>query len=77
MFCPNCTSALKPVEDILSRNLDGGDYWTHQCPICKTYWHLHLAGGDVVLIATKSDQIASVKIVDDLKIELSERVFKL
>ena len=78
MFCPNCRSGLLMVDNskLLSQTSQA-EYWTHQCPICKTYWHLHLAGDDVVLIATKSDQIASVKIVDDLKIELSERVFKL
>ncbi len=79
MFCPNCRSELLAVDNdkLLSQTLDGGEYWTHQCSTCKTYWHLHLAGSEVVLIATKSDQIASIKIVDDLKIELSERLFKL
>ena len=78
MFCPNCKGAIVPADNerLLSAT-PMAEYWTHQCTGCKTYWHLHLAGDDVVLVATKSDQIASTKIVDDLKIELSERIVKL
>jgi len=78
MFCPNCKKKLVPVDNerLLSAT-SMAEYFTHQCAGCKTYWHLHLAGDDVVLVATKSDQIASTKIRDDLKIELSERIVKL
>lgn len=79
MFCPNCAGELQlaDTEKLISQDLWGGDYYTHQCLGCKTYWHLHISSGNVTLISTKAQEIASKKIVDDLKIELSERVFRL
>jgi len=78
MFCPNCKEKLTMVDnERLLSSTPQADYWTHQCPGCKTYWHLHLAGDDVVLIATKSDQIASKGITEDLKAELSKRIIEL
>lgn len=78
MFCSNCAGNLKAVDEILSQDLQGGDYYTHFCKKCDTYWHLHMAGDEVVLISTNTKQfIASRKIIDDLKIELSERVFRM
>ena len=78
IFCANCGQALETVDDILSQDLDGGDYYTHYCPGCKTYWHLHIHGGGVDLISTRSEQqIASKSIKDNLLLELKNRVSKL
>ena len=79
MFCPNCAGELKPIdtEELLSQDLWGGDYYTHQCLGCDTYWHLHIHSGNVDLISTKSDQIASRKIVKDLVTVLKEKATKL
>jgi len=77
MFCPNCANTLEAVDKILSQDLQGGDYYTHFCSNCKTYWHLHIHGESVDLISTTGQFIASKKIVDDLKIELGERLLKL
>ena len=78
MFCPNCTSKLEAVdtEKLLSQDLGGGDYYTHQCPNCKTYWHTHLNSDEVVLIATTQDTFAR-KVKEDLIAELSVRVTEL
>jgi len=79
MFCPNCKGKLVLTDsELLSQDLQGGDYYTHQCESCKTYWHLHIHGDGIDLISTKHNQtVASNKIINDLKIELSERVFWL
>jgi len=79
MYCPNCAGNLEAAdnEKILSQDNWGGDYWTHFCSKCKTYWHLHLSGSEVVLMATKQEQPASIRIVDDLKVELGERLYIL
>jgi len=80
MFCPNCSGKLKPVdtEKLISQDLIGGDYYTHYCQTCKTYWHLHIHSGNVDLISTGADQkIASKRVVNDLAVELGERLFKL
>lgn len=78
MFCANCGQALEPVDDILSQDLDGGDYYTHHCSGCDTYWHLHLHGGGVNLISTGGDQeITNKNIKDNLVLELKERVVEL
>lgn len=78
MFCPHCKGNLQAVDDArLLSQTSQAEYWTHQCPLCNTYWHLHLADDKVVLIATETDQVASIRIKDDLKIELSERILKL
>lgn len=75
MFCPNDAGKLVAVDnDKLLSQTSQAEYWTHQCSTCKTYWHLHLNGDDVVLVATKSDQIASKQIKTDLKTVLSDRV---
>ena len=77
MFCPNCASELKPVEELISQDNWGGDYYTHYCSICPTYWHLHISGDTVNLIFTKSQEIASKKITQDLAIVLKEKATKL
>lgn len=78
MYCPNDAGKLVAVDnDRLLSQTSQADYFTHQCSTCKTYWHLHLTGSDVVLIATKTDQVAIVKIVSDLKTVLVDRVSKL
>lgn len=80
MFCPNCKGKLEVVdtEKLLSQDLMGGDYYTHQCPSCNTYWHLHVHSGNVDLISTDTKQfIASKKITKDLKTELENRVAQL
>ena len=77
MFCPNCASKLKPVEEILSQDNWGGDYYTHVCSTCPAYWHLHISGDTVNLISTKSQEIASKKIVRDLVTVLKEKATKL
>lgn len=79
MFCPNCKGELQAVdtEELLSQDLWGGDYYTHQCLGCGTYWHLHISDSNCVLIATNSDQIASKKIKTDLVKELRKRADNL
>lgn len=78
MYCPNCRRALKPVNEVLSKDLLNGDYFTHYCSGCTTYWHLHIHGdSQVVLIATTGEQVASNKIINDLKFELSEYLLRL
>lgn len=80
MFCPNCAGNLQAVdtEVLLSQGLQYGDYFTHQCEVCLTYWHLHVHSGDVDLISTKSNQaIASKKITNDLAKELRKRADEL
>lgn len=78
MFCANCGQALEPVEDILSQDLDGGDYYTHHCSGCNTYWHLHLHGSGVDLISTRANQfIASKSIKENLLLELQNRISEL
>jgi len=76
MYCPNCGSQLKAVdtEEMLSQDLIGGDYYTHRCLQCKTYWHLHIHSGNVDLISTGVEQeVASKKITKDLAVELRNR----
>jgi len=77
MFCPNCTGKLEPVKDILSQNLDGGDFYTHYCKGCNTYWHLHIHGDSVDLISTRENPKLNKALKDNLVIELSERIFQL
>lgn len=77
MFCANCGQALEPVEDILSQDLDGGDYYTHHCEGCDTYWHLHIHGGGVDLISTRNKPELNEAIKDNLLIELKQRVSDL
>ncbi len=79
MFCPNCASALEPLDtkELISRDNWGGDYYTHYCSICPAYWHLHISGDTINLISTKSQEIASKKIVKDLVTVLKEKATKL
>ena len=77
MYCPNDAGKLVAVDnDKLLSQTSQAEYWTHQCPTCKIYWHLHLSGSEVVLIATKSDTFAS-KVKGDLKIVFSDRLAAL
>ena len=79
MFCPNCASKLEPVdtEKLMSQDNWGGDYYTHYCSGCPAYWHLHISGDTVNLISTKSQEIASNKITEDLVTILKEKATKL
>lgn len=79
MFCPNCKGKLEPVntEELMSQDNWGGDYYTHQCLGCATYWHLHIHSGNVDLISTKKQEIASKKIAEDLVTVLRDKADKL
>ncbi len=77
MFCPNCASELQTVDEILSQDNWGGDYYTHSCPVCPAYWHLHISGDAVTLLSTKSQEVASNKITKDLVTVLKEKATKL
>ena len=79
MFCPNCASKLKPIDtkELISQDNWGGDYYTHYCPTCPAYWHLHISGDTVSLISTKSQEVASKKITKDLVTVLKEKATKL
>ena len=79
MFCPNCAGKLQAVatEELISQDNWGGDYYTHFCPTCPAYWHLHISGDTVNLISTKSQEVASNKITKDLVTVLKEKATKL
>ena len=81
MFCPNCAGELAPVapEEFVSEDLWGGDYYTHFCPVCPAYWHLHINGdGGVDLISTGSNQeVSNKKITKDLVTVLRDKATKL
>ena len=77
MFFPNCSEVLKPVKNILSQDLNGGDYYTHHCSRCNTYWHLHLYGDSVDLISTRENPEINKAVKDGLLIELKKRVSAL
>lgn len=77
MFCPNCASELEPVEEILSQDNWGGDYYTHYCSVCPAYWHLHIGGDNVTLISTKGQEVVSNKITKDLVAVLKAKATKL
>ena len=77
MFCPNCASKLEPVDELLSQDNWGEDYYTHVCSTCPAYWHLHISDG-VDLISTRANPfIASKGIKDNLVSEPKSRVSKL
>ena len=78
MFCPNCANELQAVDtDFISQDNWGGDYYTHHCSTCPAYWHLHISSGDVVLIETKAQEIASKRIVKDLVTVLKQKATQL
>ncbi len=77
MYCPNCSEALVDAPNLLSQDKWGGDYYSHYCNLCKTYWHLHLSGEGVSLISTEESGIASKEVKENLVTELKARVAKL
>ena len=80
MFCPHDAGTLQAVatEDLISQDMQHGNFYTHQCQTCLTYWHLHISSDNIDLISTKLSQtIASNNIRNDLKTELSKRVTQL
>lgn len=74
MFCAYDGFVLGLAKDLLSQDLNGGNYYTHYCSECNTYWHLHIHGDGVDLISTRADQRIAKVIKNDLLIKLKERV---
>jgi hypothetical protein len=77
MFCPNCGQPLTLYSAPLSKDSNRGDWYTHECKTCKSFWHVHLTGGHISAIATDQAGVFAIQVKDNLKTELQARIATL
>lgn len=77
MYCPNCSNPISLIDEMLSVDLDGGDYYTHHCSVCPAYWHLHTYQDTVTLISTEQNEDMATKVRANLSDELRARLSRM